>query len=126
MAAALFTALADPEKARAISAGTQPGQHVHAEVVTAMRDAGLDVARAQPTLLTAELAANVNLLVTMGCGEECPFVPGVQVVDWAIDDPKGQPPERVRAIRDTVRDHVVQLLEARGWMRAAQSTSGGV
>jgi arsenate reductase len=126
MAAAFFTALADPEKARAISAGTQPGPHVHAEVVTAMRDAGLDVARAQPTLLTAELAANVNLLVTMGCGEECPFVPGVQVVDWAIDDPKGQPPERVRAIRDTVRDHVVQLLEARGWMRAAQSTSGGV
>ena len=127
MAAAFFNALADPERARAISAGTHPAGHVHPEVVVTMRDAGLDVAGAQPLLLTPELARTVNVLVTMGCGEECPFVPGVEVLDWNIDDPKGQPLDRVAEIRDTVRRNVISLIEQRGWgSRRTQSMSGGV
>jgi arsenate reductase (thioredoxin) len=126
MAAAFFNALADPTRARAISAGTQPAEHVHPEVVAAMRDAGLDVAAARPSLLTPDLARGVNLLVTMGCGEECPFVPGAQVIDWLIDDPKNQPPERVRTIRDEIRARVADLIGERGWETPAQSVSGGV
>ncbi len=126
MAAAFFNALTDPRQARAVSAGTQPGPRVHSEVVAAMGDLGIDVAGAQPTLLTPELTQTVNILVTMGCGEECPFVPGVEVLDWNIDDPKGQPPDRVGEIRDTVRRNVMALIEQRGWGRTPQSVSGGV
>lgn len=126
MAAAFFNALSDPERVRAISAGTKPGTRVHPEVAATMRDVGLDVAAAQPALLTPELARTANVLVTMGCGEECPFVPGVEVVDWNIDDPKGQPPDRVREIRDAVRKNVLTLIEQRGWARQNQSLSGGV
>ena len=117
MAAAFFNALADPSRARAVSAGTQPGDHVHPEVVTAMGEAGIDLSTVRPQLLTAELADTGELLVTMGCGEECPFVPGVERADWNLPDPKGQPVERVRAIRDDIRNRVQKLIAARGWSR---------
>src|SRR4029078_10246002 len=78
MAAALFNASADVAKARAISAGTQPGPHVHPEVLTSMRELGIDLSHAQPTLLTDDLARDADLLVTMGCGEACPAVPGLR------------------------------------------------
>lgn len=118
MAAAFFDAAADPSLARAVSAGTTPGERVHPEVLVVMREAGLDLSQARPRLLTAELAAGSRLLVTMGCGENCPFVPGLEVEDWALPDPKGQPLERVRQIRDEVRRRVEELVARRGWGRA--------
>jgi arsenate reductase len=118
MAAAWFNQLADPSKARAISAGTNPGPRVHPEVVTAMREVGVDLSAAPTTKLTTDLAAPASLLVTMGCGDECPYVPGLKRDDWPLDDPKGQPLARVREIRDDVRDRVRALVDREGWGRA--------
>ncbi len=118
MAAAFFNAAADPVKARAASAGTQPAERVHPEVVEAMREAGIDVSGARPQRLTPELAASASLLVTMGCGDQCPFVPGLEVLDWPLPDPKGQPRERVREIRDAIRERVGSLVSERGWLQA--------
>ena len=115
MAAAFFNAMAAPGKVRAISAGTQPGERVHPEVVAAMKEAGLEVAGARPQLLTAELARQASLLVTMGCGDACPVVPGLRRDDWPLQDPKGRPIEDVRRIRDEVRARVAALLAAEGW-----------
>ncbi|HVP29796.1 MAG TPA: arsenate reductase ArsC [Myxococcota bacterium] len=115
MAAAFFTALADPTRARAISAGTEPADVVHPEVVAAMREVGIELAGVRPRRLTPALASEANLLVTMGCGETCPHVPGLQREDWSLPDPKGQDRERVRAIRDEIRGHVERLLAARAW-----------
>ena len=117
MAAAFFDSLADPQKARAVSAGTQPGAHVHPEVVEVMREVGIDLAHARPQRLTDDLARHAGLLVTMGCGETCPHVPGLRRDDWNVLDPKGQPVERVRAIRDEIRQRVEQLMSAEGWGR---------
>ena len=118
MAAALFDAAADPARARSVSAGTTPGERVHPEVAVVMGEVGLDLSAARPQLLTAELAAGARLLVTMGCGEDCPCVPGLEVEDWPLPDPKGQPLERVREIRDEVRRRVEELVARRGWGRA--------
>ena len=115
MAAAFFNAVADPATARATSAGTRPGSAVHPEVVAVMNEIGIDLRSATPRRLTDELAAGVNMLVTMGCGEECPYVPGVERDDWALPDPKGRPLEEVRAIRDEIRARVAALVESRGW-----------
>lgn len=117
MAAAFFNALADPAKARAVSAGTKPAAQVHPEVVAAMREVGIDLARATPTLLTDALAAQAELLVTMGCGEACPLVPGLRREDWSLADPHGKPIEQVRAVRDEIRARVEQLLAAEGSCR---------
>lgn len=114
MAAALFNKLANPEKARALSAGTSPGERVHPEVVAVMREQGLDVSGARPRKLTPELASEAQLLITMGCGDECPFVPGLRTEDWPLEDPKGRPLERVREIRDEIRLRVEDLIEAEG------------
>ena len=110
MAAAFFNALADPSKARALSAGTRPAARVHPGVVAVMREAGIDLSDARPRQLTAELASQAHLLITMGCGDECPVVPGLRRDDWPLDDPGDQPPERVRAIRDGIRDRVDALV----------------
>lgn len=118
MAAAFFNALADPARARAVSAGTQPGPRVHPEVVEVMREVGIDLAAARPELLTTDLARDASLLVTMGCGDACPHVPGLQRVDWPLSDPKGQPIERVREIRDEVRRRVLGLVGELGWGRS--------
>ncbi len=82
-----------------------------------MIEAGIDLSGAKPQLLTMELARGARLLVTMGCGEECPFLPGVEVEDWPLPDPKGQPIERVREIRDEVEARVAELVRRRGWER---------
>jgi len=110
MAAAWFRHLADPAKARAVSAGTQPGAHVHPEVLAAMAEVGIDLSNALPQKLTDELARGATLLVTMGCGEACPLVPGLRRDDWPLEDPKGKPVERVREIRDEVRARVEALV----------------
>ena len=112
MAAAFFNRLVDPAKARAISAGTQPGLRVHPEVVEAMREVGVDLSGARPRRLTAQPAV---LLVTMGCGDECPVMPGAERADWPLEDPKGQPIEKVRQIRDEIRRRVEDLVHSRGW-----------
>ena len=118
MAAAFFNALADPTRAHAFSAGTQPAGVVHPEVVEVMREVGIDLSSARPRLLSDELAADADLLVTMGCGEACPFIPDLERDDWPLDDPKGRPVDDVRRIRDQIRDRVADLLRARSWMGA--------
>jgi arsenate reductase len=115
MAAAFFNQRADPAKAQARSAGTEPAERVHPEVVEAMREVGLDLSSARPQRLTPELAASASLLVTMGCGEACPYVPGLAREDWPLDDPKGQGVDAVRRIRDEIRLRVDQLVADRGW-----------
>jgi arsenate reductase (thioredoxin) len=117
MAAAFFNQLADPDRARAVSAGTNPGDRVHPEVVAAMHEQGIDLAGVTPRRLTDALARDAQLLVTMGCGDECPYVPGLRRDDWPLEDPKGKPIERVRAIRDDVRGRVADLLAREGWHR---------
>jgi len=115
MAAALFNQLADPAKAEALSAGTRPGTAVHPEVREAMQEIGIDLSSASPRLLTSDVARGVNMLITMGCGDECPYVPGVERDDWNLPDPKGRPLDEVRAIRDDIRARVSALIDARGW-----------
>jgi len=121
MAAGFFAAIADPARAIAVSAGTDPGERVHPEVVTAMREVGIDVSTNRPRRLTQDLARGAVLLVTMGCGDQCPYVPGLVVDDWPLPDPKGRPIEEVRAIRDDVQRRVKALLDARGWAKANDS-----
>jgi len=125
MAAAWFNALANPERARGISAGTEPGTRVHPEVLAAMLEVGIDLSRATPQFLSGELARAASLLITMGCGETCPVVPGLRRLDWPLEDPNGKELTRVRQIRDDVRARVLELLAAEGWARepsAAQPT----
>lgn len=110
MSAAFFNQLADSSKARAISAGTHPGPHVHPVVVDVMKEVGIDLSEATPQKLTAELAEGADLLVTMGCGDECPYVPGLRRADWPLRDPKGLPLDEVRTIRDGIRDRVAALI----------------
>lgn len=119
MAAALFNNLAlkappvpgapAPERWVAVSAGTTPAARVHPEVVEAMREVGIDLSSATPQKLTLELATGAGRLVTMGCGDQCPYVPGLATEDWPLEDPKGQPIERVRQIRDEITQRVRDL-----------------
>lgn len=111
IAAALFNKYADPSTARAISAGTQPATHVHPEVITLMRERGVDLSHVSPQKLTPELAATANWLITMGCGDECPAVAGVRRDDWPLQDPKGQPREVVAAIINDIDARVRRLID---------------
>jgi arsenate reductase len=120
MAAAFFNLLADPTRATALSAGVEPADRVHPEVVAAMKEVGVDLSAARPTLLTTELMRGSSLLVTMGCGEECPYVLGLRTVDWPMGDPGGQPLERVRDMRDDVGLMVAQLVSTCGWVRSSR------
>lgn len=115
MAAALFNQLADSKKAHAISAGTEPGSRVHPEVVTAMNEIGIDISGATTTKLTDAVARQAQILITMGCGDQCPLVPGAQRDDWPLDDPKNQPIEKVRAIRNEIERRVKGLIKTHGF-----------
>jgi arsenate reductase len=112
MAAGWLNHLASKSQTRAmaISAGTSPADRVHPEVIEVMREVGIDLSSAKPQKLTVDLARGADLLITMGCADQCPYVPGLAVEDWALEDPKGKPPERVREIRDEIRALVEQLL----------------
>jgi protein-tyrosine-phosphatase len=121
MAAAFFNYLANPKLAYAISAGTDPTDRVHPAVVEVMQETGLDLRGSRPQRLTAALAHDAALLVTMGCGDECPFVPGVAVADWPLADPKDRPLDEVRRIRDDVRARVEALVASSGWTRDPRS-----
>ena len=124
MAAAWFNLLSDPTRARAISAGTDPGPRVHPEVVTAMNEVGVDLSDAPTSKLTAALAERAQMLITMGCGDQCPVVPGLTRDDWPLDDPRGQPLDDVRRIRDEIRDRVTALIDTYGWRRGPAGRSG--
>ena len=117
MAAALFNSLADPAKAHAASAGTNPGPTVHPEVVVVMTEVGIDLSAARTTRLTPELAGTANLLITMGCGDACPYVPGVIRDDWPLEDPKGKSIDTVRSIREEIRHRVEALITNERWAR---------
>jgi protein-tyrosine-phosphatase len=111
MAAAFFNHLTDPQKAQAVSAGTEPGERVHPEVQAVMQEVGIDLSGAKPRKLTEELTQGSQLLITMGCGDKCPYVPGLRRDDWPLRDPKGLSAEEVRAIRDEVKQRVQDLIE---------------
>jgi arsenate reductase len=117
MAAALFNAIADPQKAVAISAGTRPAASVHPEVVEVMQELGIDLRGRVPRLLTQDLARDAALLVTLGCGEACPQVPGLPREDWSVPDPQGLPLDGVRGIQESLLARVSRLVDARGWRR---------
>ncbi len=117
MAAALFNLLADPTRARAVSAGTDPGAQVHPEVHTVMGELGVDLSSVRPQRLTTYLASGASFLITMGCGDQCPVIPGAVRDDWPLPDPKGRPLEVVREIRDDIRHRVSQFVAAHGWSR---------
>ena len=112
IAAALFNKYSDRSKANGISAGTQPAERVHPEVVDAMRERGIDVSSAVPQKLTPAIAAAANWLITMGCGDECPLIPGARRDDWPILDPKGQSPTTVGSIVDDIDARVRQFISA--------------
>jgi protein-tyrosine-phosphatase len=115
MAAAFFNHLADRKKAEAVSAGTEPGLRVHPEVLAVMQEVGIDLSGAKPQKLTEELAQQAQLLITMGCGDRCPYVPGLRRYDWPLSDPKGRPLEEVRAVRDDIHGRILGLLSSEGF-----------
>jgi len=117
MAAAWFNRLASPDLAHAVSAGTEPGEHVHPEVVDVMLEVGLDLAGTTPRHLTDAVAQGATMLITMGCGDACPVVPGAKRDDWPLEDPKGKSLARVREIRDEVQRRVEKLVTDEGWAR---------
>jgi arsenate reductase len=110
MSAAFFNQFADPKLALAISAGTQPAERVHPVVVEAMLEVGIDLRNAKPQRLTAELAQGAEMLITMGCGDQCPYVPGLRRDDWPLPDPKDQGIDSVRQTREEIRERVLELL----------------
>lgn len=93
------------------SAGTEPGERVHPETVEAMREIGIDMVGRAPRALTTADAEWADVVVTMGCGDKCPFVPGVRYLDWELEDPKGRPLEEVRATREEIERRVVELVD---------------
>ena len=96
------------------SAGTEPAERLHAEVVEAMGELGIDVSEQRPKRLTREMAERADVVVTMGCGDECPYIPGKRYIDWDLPDPRGLPPEQVRAIRDDIAARVRDLVDDLG------------
>ena len=121
MAAAFFNKLASPSRAVAISAGTRPERAVHPEVITAMGEKEIDLSTATPQYLSIDLAKDAHILITMGCGDECPLVPGVERDDWPLEDPKGKSPETVRRIRDEIQKRVADLVRERKWASATST-----
>jgi arsenate reductase len=110
MSQALFERAADGRH-RALSAGTTPADSVHPEVVEVMREVDIELAEREPKLLTRELAEQADVVVTMGCGDECPYIPGRRYLDWDLEDPKGRPLDEVRATRDDIDRRVKQLVK---------------
>ena len=113
MSRALFERSADGRH-QAESAGTTPAERVHPEVVSAMEELGIDVSGERPRRLTREMAERADVVVTMGCGDECPYIPGKRYLDWDLPDPKGLPVEEVREVRDEIKRRVGELLEELG------------
>jgi arsenate reductase len=96
---------------KALSAGTTPAEHVHPEVVAVMNELGIDLSDRKPQLLTTELAEQADIVITMGCGDACPYIPHKRYIDWDLPDPKGLPIDEARAIRDDISHHVKELID---------------
>ena len=99
------------DRHEALSAGTRPAKHVHPEVVEVMRELGIDLSDRTPQLLTRQLAEQADVVITMGCGDECPVIPGKCYIDWNLPDPQHRPLAEIRAIRDDIAERVVSLIE---------------
>lgn len=110
MSEALFQRAAEGRH-EARSAGTTPAHRVHPEVVAAMAELGIDLGERRPRRLSREDAEWADVVVTMGCGDECPYVPGKRYLDWDLPDPKGQPLEAVRATREEIERRVRELVD---------------
>ena len=108
MSQTLFEAAVD-RRHEARSAGTEPAERIHPQVVEVMGELGIDVADRSPRELTTDLAQWADVVVTMGCGDACPYIPGKRYVDWDLPDPGGRPVEEVRAIRDDIGRRVQAL-----------------
>jgi arsenate reductase len=108
MSQALFERAAEGRH-EARSAGTTPAEHVHPEVAEVMREVGVDLSDRVPRRLTDELARWADVVVTMGCGDECPYIPGKRYIDWDLEDPAGRPADEVRRIRDDIAARVASL-----------------
>jgi arsenate reductase len=121
MGAAFFNQLCDQASVQAISAGTNPASSVHPEVARVMTEAGVDLTSSKPQKLTEDLARESSLLVTMGCQENCPYVPGLERLDWSFEDPKGKTRAQVVEIRDQIKAKIEELLRERGWEKADSS-----
>jgi arsenate reductase len=117
IAAALFNSMTDPERVRAISAGTEPAPRIHPQVVVALAEVGMHLEDAQPRKLTPAIAAQAQYVVTLGCGEACPVVPGAVRDDWSLPDPKDEPLDRVREIRDEIESRVRAFAARNRWLR---------
>jgi arsenate reductase (thioredoxin) len=123
MSQALFEQAAEGRH-RALSAGTTPAGHVHPEVIAVMRELGIDLSDRKPQLLTRELAQDADIIVTMGCGDQCPYIPGKLYIDWKLPDPAGRPLDEVRNARDEIRACVQTLISQLATQRPArQGTS---
>ena len=122
MSAAFFNQYADPKLALGISAGTQPAEQVHPVVVEAMLEVGIDLKAAKPQKLTVEMAQDADMLITMGCGEDCPYVPGLRRDDWPLPDPKDQDIDSVRQTREEIRERVLKLLARESLGKSGAST----
>jgi arsenate reductase len=109
MSAALFERAAQGRH-RALSAGTTPAERVHPEVVDVMHELGIDLSGRSPRKLDRALAEQADVVITMGCGDECPYIPGKRYIDWDLPDPKGRALDEVRAIRDEIAERVQQLV----------------
>lgn len=114
MAAAWFNRLADPQKAVALSAGTNPGERVHPEVLEVMAAEGFDLQNITPQKLTESLASDTAWLITMGCGENCPFIPGAKTEDWPLEDPKGKDPQTVHRIQEEIKTLISTFIDREG------------
>ncbi|KAF9933388.1 hypothetical protein FBU30_005597 [Linnemannia zychae] len=115
MAAAFFNKHKTHDGVKGISAGTNPGNEVHPVVRDVMMEIGIDLSHIQPTKLTPELAKTCSTIVTMGCGETCPYVPGVKIIDWGITDPKNKPLDEVRSIRDEIEGRIKEFIKENGY-----------
>jgi arsenate reductase (thioredoxin) len=109
MSQALFTRAA-AGRHRALSAGTTPAEQIHPEVLAVMNEVGIDLSDRTPQLLTRELAEQADVVVTMGCGDQCPLIPGKRYLDWELSDPAAQPIDQVRQIRDEISRRTQQLV----------------
>ncbi|KAG0368257.1 phosphotyrosine protein phosphatase I superfamily [Gamsiella multidivaricata] len=110
MAAAFFNKHKTQESIKGLSAGTNPASEVHGVVREIMLEVGIDLSNVQPVKLTPELARTVSTIVTMGCGETCPYVPGVNIIDWIIVDPKNKSVKEAREIRDEIENRIKMFI----------------
>ncbi|KAG2237645.1 protein tyrosine phosphatase [Thamnidium elegans] len=115
MATAFFNKHKTSDKVLGISAGSVPADKVHPNVVEVMAAIGIDLSNVKPQKLTKELAETVSIIVTMGCNEACPYVPGVQIIDWLIPDPKGSDANSTLTIRDDIEERIKQFIKEQGF-----------